>query len=166
MTSSSVLNQPPQATPPAKDRPKEERKFPTLALVAPSVVVLLLWMIVPLAMAIWFAFQRYNLLVPDNREFVGFGNFTFILTDPALWTSIVTTLVLVGSVLVITIGLGTLLAVLFNQDFPGQGDCSRAGDFPLLRDADCERVDLEKHADAPGQRAICSDYPRAGARCH
>ncbi|MEL7070841.1 MAG: sugar ABC transporter permease [Cyanobacteria bacterium J06581_3] len=121
MTSSSVLNQPPRATPPAKADTKSTRKLPTLALVAPSVVVLLLWMIVPLAMAIWFAFQRYNLLVPDNREFVGLGNFTFILTDPALWISIGTTLVLVGSVLLITIGLGTLLAVLFNQEFPGQG---------------------------------------------
>ena len=118
---SSVLNQPPSSTPPAGAKADSSRKLPTLALVAPSVVVLLLWMIVPLAMAIWFAFQRYNLLVPDNREFVGFGNFTFILTDPALWISIVTTLVLVGSVLAITIGLGTLLAVLFNQDFPGQG---------------------------------------------
>ena len=118
---SSVLSQPPRATPPAQDKAKSSRKLPTLALVAPSVVVLLLWMIVPLAMAIWFAFQRYNLLVPDNREFVGFGNFTFILSDPALWISIWTTLVLVGSVLLITIGLGTLLAVLFNQEFPGQG---------------------------------------------
>jgi sorbitol/mannitol transport system permease protein len=118
---SSVLNQPPRSTPPASAKAETSRKLPTLALVAPSVVVLLLWMIVPLAMAIWFAFQRYNLLVPDNREFVGFGNFTFILTDPALWISIGTTLVLVGSVLLITIGLGTLLAVLFNQEFPGQG---------------------------------------------
>ena len=118
---SSALNQPPRATPPARAKAESSRKLPTLALVAPSVVVLLLWMIVPLAMAIWFAFQRYNLLVPDNREFVGFGNFTFILTDPALWISIGTTLVLVGSVLLITIGLGTLLAVLFNQEFPGQG---------------------------------------------
>ena len=121
MTSSSVSHQPPRSTPPASAKAEASRKLPTLALVAPSVVVLLLWMIVPLAMAIWFAFQRYNLLVPDNREFVGFGNFTFILTDPALWISIGTTLVLVGSVLLITIGLGTLLAVLFNQEFPGQG---------------------------------------------
>ncbi|MGB7088001.1 MAG: sugar ABC transporter permease [Phormidesmis sp.] len=121
MTSSSVLDQPPQVTPPANTQLKGQRKFPTLALVAPSVIVLLLWMIVPLAMAVWFAFQRYNLLVPDKRAFVGFGNFTFILSDPALWISIGTTLVLVGSVLLITIGLGTLLAVLFNQEFPGQG---------------------------------------------
>ena len=95
---SSVLKPPPQPTPqptpPASAKDPSSRKLPTLALVAPSVVVLLLWMIVPLAMAVWFAFQRYNLLVPDNREFVGFGNFTFILTDPALWISIGTTLVL------------------------------------------------------------------------
>ena len=107
--------------PPSKPKERSPRKMPTLALVAPSVIVLILWMVVPLAMAIWFAFQRYNLLIPENREFVGLGNFIFILTDPALWISIGTTLILVASVLLITIGLGTLLAVLFNQEFPGQG---------------------------------------------
>ncbi|MEO1392378.1 MAG: sugar ABC transporter permease [Cyanobacteria bacterium J06634_5] len=107
--------------PPPSSTTKQQRKIPTLALVAPSVVALLLWMIVPLAMALWFSFQRYNLLLPDNRAFVGIENFTYILTDPALWVSIGTTLVLVASVLAVTIGLGTLLAVLFNQEFPGQG---------------------------------------------
>ncbi|WP_019509416.1 carbohydrate ABC transporter permease [Pleurocapsa sp. PCC 7319] len=107
--------------PPSKPVKRSSGKIPTLGLVAPSVIVLILWMVVPLAMAIWFAFQRYNLLIPDNREFIGLGNFIFILTDPALWISIGTTLILVASVLLITIGLGTLLAVLFNQEFPGQG---------------------------------------------
>lgn len=78
-------------------------------------------MIVPLAMTLWFSFQRYNLLNPDARRFIGIENFTFILTDPALWTAIATTLILVASVLAITIALGTLLAVLFDQDFPGRG---------------------------------------------
>jgi sorbitol/mannitol transport system permease protein len=106
-------------TPPTKQRKK--RRISTLPLVAPSVIVLLLWMIVPLVMTLWFSVQRYNLLNPDNREFVGIENFTFILSDPALWTSILVTLILVGSVLAITIGLGTLLAILFDQDFYGQG---------------------------------------------
>ena len=114
----SVVTRP---QPPSESQRRSSGKIPTLALVAPSVVVLILWMVVPLAMAIWFAFQRYNLLIPENREFVGLGNFIFILTDPALWISIGTTLILVASVLLITIGLGTFLAVLFNQDFPGQG---------------------------------------------
>jgi sorbitol/mannitol transport system permease protein len=117
--SSSLAVKPQHKTPPPQQRTK--RQTSTLPLVAPSVIVLLLWMIVPLAMTLWFSVQRYNLLNPDNREFVGVENFTFILSDPALWTSILITMILVGSVLAITIGLGTLLAILFDQDFYGQG---------------------------------------------
>jgi len=116
--SSSIVVKPRHETPRIKQR---KRQVSTLPLVAPSVIALLLWMIVPLAMTVWFAFQRYNLLNPDVREFIGIENFTFILTDPGFWSSIVTTVVLVGAVLAITIGLGTLLAVLFDQDFLGQG---------------------------------------------
>ncbi|PIG93424.1 sugar ABC transporter permease [Gloeocapsopsis sp. IPPAS B-1203] len=116
--SSSIVVKPRHETPRIKQR---KRQVSTLPLVAPSMIALLLWMIVPLAMTVWFAFQRYNLLNPDVREFIGIENFTFILTDPGFWSSIVTTVVLVGAVLAITIGLGTLLAVLFDQDFFGQG---------------------------------------------
>ncbi|MGB3491588.1 MAG: sugar ABC transporter permease [Elainellaceae cyanobacterium] len=116
---SSVATRPQQ--PPPKDQVRSHQRIPTLFLVAPSVIALVLWMIVPLAMAVWFSFQRYNLLLPENREFAGLENFTYILTDPALWVSIGITLVLVVSVLAITIGFGTLLAVLFNQEFFGRG---------------------------------------------
>ena len=86
-------------TPPTKQRPR--RQASTLPLVAPSVIALLLWMIVPLVMTIWFSFQRYNLLNPGAQEPVGFENFTFILSDPGLWTSIAITVILVVSVLAI-----------------------------------------------------------------
>jgi sorbitol/mannitol transport system permease protein len=33
-------------------------------MMAPAVVLLLLWMIVPLAMTLYFSFLRYNLLMP------------------------------------------------------------------------------------------------------
>jgi sorbitol/mannitol transport system permease protein len=88
---------------------------------APSVVVLLLWMIVPLALTLWFSFQRYNLVVPTIRGFAGFENYQYLLTDPALWTAMLNTLYLVGWVLVITVALGTLFAVLFDQEFWGRG---------------------------------------------
>ncbi len=89
-------------------------------LVSPSVVVLLLWMIVPLVMTLWFSFQRYNLLDPTVSGFAGLDNYEYLVTDPDFWASLRNTLVLLGSVLVITVGLGTLLAVLFDQDFPGR----------------------------------------------
>ncbi len=93
----------------------------TLPLVAPAVLVLLLWMIVPLAMTLWFSVQRYNLINPLITGFAGFSNYEFLLADPALWTAMFNTLLLVGWVLVITVGLGTLLAVLYDQEFFGRG---------------------------------------------
>lgn len=98
----------------------ERRTVNTIPFIAPSVVLLLVWMIVPLAMTLWFSFQRYNLLNPFVTGFAGFENYEFLLTDPALWTSLLNTLVLVGSVLVLTVVFGTLFAVLFDQDFYGQ----------------------------------------------
>lgn len=95
----------------------------TMALVAPSVIVLVLWMIVPLVMTLWFSFQRYNLLNPMIKGFVGFENYRYMLEDPALLTSLVNTLLLVGWVLVLTVVLGTLLAVLYDQPFWGNGIC-------------------------------------------
>ena len=101
--SSSVAVKRNHETPPTQQRTK--RQASTLPLVAPSVIALLLWMIVPLVMTVWFSFQRYNLLNPDARKFIGIENFTFILSDPALWTSIGITIIQVVSVLAIAIGL-------------------------------------------------------------
>jgi len=95
----------------------------TLPLVAPAVIVLLLWMLVPLGMTLWFSFQRYNLLNPFLTGFVGFDNYRFLLNDPSLFRAMWNTLVLVGSVLIITVVLGTLLAVLYDQPFWGSGIC-------------------------------------------
>ena len=89
-------------------------------LVMPSVGVLLIWSIVPLVMTLWFSFKNYNLLDPSIHGFAGFDNYTYLVTDPDFWVSLRNTLVLLAAVLVITVGLGTLLAVLFNQPFPGR----------------------------------------------
>jgi sorbitol/mannitol transport system permease protein len=89
-------------------------------LVVPSVAVLLAWMIVPLVMTLWFSFQYYNLVNPDVSGFAGRDNYEFLVTDPDFWVSLRNTMTLLVSVLVITVGLGTLLAVLFDQPFPGQ----------------------------------------------
>ena len=54
------------------------------------------------------------------------------MSDPALWTSIGITIILVVSVLAIAIGLGTLLAVLFDQDFYRQGMARVLAIFPFF----------------------------------
>ena len=91
------------------------------AMMSPAVILLILWMIVPLAMTLWFSMLRYNLLSPGVTDFIGFENYQYFLTDPAFVAAISNTLLLVGGVLVITVGGGIGLALLLNQPFYGQG---------------------------------------------
>lgn len=105
----------------ARPAPRSGRTVRTGPLLAPAVGLLLIWMIVPLAMTVWFSLQRYNLLNPFLTGFAGFENYRFLFTDPALTAAIVNTILLVGEVLIITVVLGTAFAVLFDQDFFGRG---------------------------------------------
>ncbi|MCB0256782.1 MAG: sugar ABC transporter permease [Anaerolineae bacterium] len=100
---------------------KKSREIDTRPLLWPSVIVLFLWMIVPLAMTLYFSGIRYNLLNPMLTGFAGLENYAFLFEDPALWTSLWNTLVLVGSVLIITVVFGTLFAVLYNAELYGRG---------------------------------------------
>src|SRR3954454_3613061 len=92
-----------------------------LPLKAPAVVALALWSIVPLAMTLWFSFRLYNLLTPGEGGFAGVENYRYLLTDPGLPRALFNTLLLAGAVLAITVGGGTLLAVLFDREFFGRG---------------------------------------------
>jgi sorbitol/mannitol transport system permease protein len=90
-------------------------------MISPAVILLLLWMIVPLAMTLYFSFLRYNLLMPGMEEWAGFSNYRYFLTDPAFFTALRNTLVLVLGVLLITVIGGILLALLLDQPMWGQG---------------------------------------------
>jgi sorbitol/mannitol transport system permease protein len=99
---------------------KASRLLPRL-LMAPAVTTLLLWMIVPLAMTIYFSFIRYNLMQPGADEFFGLANYEFFITDPSFGTAVLNTLLLIGSAIVITVIGGVALALLVNDPFPGRG---------------------------------------------
>ena len=90
-------------------------------LLAPAVVTLLLWMIVPLVMTIYFSLVRYNLMQPGDKEFIGLANFQYFITDPDFSASVLNTFMLLGSVIVITVVMGVGLALLVNEAFPGRG---------------------------------------------
>jgi sorbitol/mannitol transport system permease protein len=90
-------------------------------MVAPSVVLLLIWMIVPLAMTLYYSFRLYRLLSPDRTGWVGFNNYLWFFNSPDFWLALFNTLALVGGVLIITVVLGILIALLIDQPVKGQG---------------------------------------------
>ena len=90
-------------------------------MMAPAVILLLGWMLVPLTMTLWFSFRTYLPLRGGDLGWTGFDNYVRFVSSSAFWPSIQTTLVIVGSVLVITLIFGILLALLLDQPMWGQG---------------------------------------------
>ena len=94
-------------------------------MMAPAVILLLGWMLVPLTMTLFFSFKKYLPLRGDSLgnglEWVGFENYARFVSASSFWPSVATTLVIVGGVLAITVILGILLAIMLDQPMWGQG---------------------------------------------
>jgi sorbitol/mannitol transport system permease protein len=96
-----------------------KRLLPRL-LLTPAVLSLFLWMIVPLVMTIYFSVIRYNLMQPEATGFIGLENFEYFLTDPSFTVAVGNTLLLLGSVILITVLFGVAIALLIDNPFPGR----------------------------------------------
>jgi sorbitol/mannitol transport system permease protein len=90
-------------------------------MISPSVLLLLGWMIIPLALTVYFSFLHYNLLMPGAHKWIGLMNYKYFLTDPAFFAAIWNTILLVGGVLLITVLGGVGLALMLDLPFWGQG---------------------------------------------
>ncbi|MEF7614354.1 sugar ABC transporter permease [Aquincola sp. MAHUQ-54] len=96
-------------------------RFLPRVLMAPAVATLFLWMIVPLVLTIYFSLIHYNLQEPGEHPWAGLENYHYFITDPDFWPSVMNTILLLGWVIIITVGAGIGLALLVNEPFPGQG---------------------------------------------
>ncbi|WP_145004994.1 carbohydrate ABC transporter permease [Pseudomonas oryzihabitans] len=119
----STLKTPAVDTPAAAPARRPRRRAgPGWFLISPSVALLLVWMLVPLGMTIWFSLIRYNLLYPGEHAFVGLENFEYFITDAGFWPGMTNTLLLVGSVLLISVVFGVLISALLEaSEFFGRG---------------------------------------------
>ena len=94
-------------------------------MMAPAVVLLMGWMLVPLIMTLFFSFKKYLPLrgdtIGNGLDWVGLQNYERFISSSSFWPSVQTTLIIVISVLLITIFLGVLLALLLDQPMWGQG---------------------------------------------
>lgn len=104
------------------------RSLPRL-LQTPAVLLLLVWMLVPLGMTLYFSFIRYVLnslrrpewTTPSLSNWRGFGNYEFVINNKDFLFALQNSLFIVGSILFLTVILGVTIAVLINRAFPGQG---------------------------------------------
>ncbi|MGY3438939.1 MULTISPECIES: carbohydrate ABC transporter permease [unclassified Marinovum] len=90
-------------------------------MMAPAVILLLGWMLVPLIMTLYFSFKTYLPLRGGDLGWTGFDNYVKFVTSSAFWPSVQATLIIVGGTLMITVLFGVLLGILLNQPMWGQG---------------------------------------------
>ena len=98
-------------------------------LQTPAVLLLLVWMLVPLGMTLYFSFIRYVLnslrrpewTTPSLSNWRGLGNYEYVLAAKDFWFAIQNSVFIVTSILIITVILGLAIAVLINRSFLGRG---------------------------------------------
>jgi sorbitol/mannitol transport system permease protein len=88
---------------------------------APAVFLLLVWMLVPLCMTLYFSFLDYRPLRGVYEWADGFENYARFVSSISFTDSVLTTLIMVGGILMITVIGGVLLALLLDQPIWGQG---------------------------------------------
>ena len=99
----------------AKNRIKWRENVVAYTFLGPALLLLLLFLIIPAIMSVYYAFTDYYLLTPDMRKFVGLDNFINLFKDPIFLKSLANTLKFVVWVIPLQIGAALGLALLLNK---------------------------------------------------
>ncbi|WP_419944545.1 carbohydrate ABC transporter permease [Candidatus Poriferisodalis sp.] len=86
----------------------------------PSVAVMGLLMVVPLATTVWLGFHRLLLRDLKNPMWIGLRNYTDILTDPEFWAAFRWTMLFVAIVVPIQMVLGLAVALMLDRVVRGR----------------------------------------------
>jgi multiple sugar transport system permease protein len=122
MESATATTSAPPAEKPGglSDRVKSERKLAYM-LCAPAILMMVLVTGYPVGYAIYLSLQRFDLRFPDDKEWVGLGNYIDILGSSTWWSdffhTVIITVVSVGFELVI----GMILALVMHRAIFGRG---------------------------------------------
>src|SRR4051812_44532968 len=92
---------------------------PALLLVSPAVLLLVVFFLVPVALAFGLAFTNARPVSPRPTEFTGLTNFDRLLHDPVFWKSLRNTAYFAAVVVPVQAGLALVLALLVNTKVRG-----------------------------------------------
>lgn len=86
-----------------------------IAFVAPALILLFIFLVIPFILTVYYGFTNYNLLKPDEKTFIGVQNYTKLLRDKVFLKSILNTFAFVVMVVPLQVCLALGLAMLVNQ---------------------------------------------------
>jgi multiple sugar transport system permease protein len=84
-------------------------------LVAPAVILMLLVTAYPMLQALYLSLFRYRLTTPDDKGFVGLGNYGTILGDSLFWKDTVNTVIIMVVTVAIELVIGFAFAMVMHR---------------------------------------------------
>lgn len=97
-----------------------ERRSTGYLFALPSVAILFLVALCPIAFAAWLSLRRVILVFHEDR-FVGLSNYRFLLEDSRFYSALGNTAYFTAVSLLIEVGLGLPIALLLHRAFRGRG---------------------------------------------
>jgi multiple sugar transport system permease protein len=101
--------------------PNEPQPFLFFVLNSPAILLLLGLVLYPIVYSFWLSLHAYNLRQPHRVRFIGLDNYATVLSSEQFWAAAGNTAMFCVASITLTVVLGTLLALLLNEAFPGRG---------------------------------------------
>ncbi len=98
---------------------RRRESFTAFGMATPAVVLLIVFLVVPVALAFTLAFTDAKLVSPTPARFVGLRNFTLLFQDPTFYKSLRNTAYFAAVVVPLQAGLALVLALLVNAKVRG-----------------------------------------------
>lgn len=98
-------------------RDKWRRRLPLLPALLFTIVVTQ----IPFVFNIWFSLQDWTIVPPYGPELIGFENFTEGYANPFFHEAIITSVTMTTAAVLLSLLLGTALALLLDREFFGRG---------------------------------------------
>jgi sorbitol/mannitol transport system permease protein len=87
----------------------------------PALIFMIIVTQLPFVGTLVISFMNWNAYYPDQIGFAGLDNFITVLTNPNTRSAIWTTILLTAGVVLISLVLGTIIALLLDRTFMGRG---------------------------------------------
>jgi multiple sugar transport system permease protein len=110
---------PVRSTRPKRDRTSKTENITGLAMLAPAVLLLALFIFIPAILAFGLAFTNARLISPYPAIFVGLDNFARLFTDAAFFRALLNVGYFAVVVVPLQAGLALVMAILVNKQVKG-----------------------------------------------
>ncbi|OTN89541.1 ABC transporter permease [Enterococcus sp. 7E2_DIV0204] len=100
-------------------KPTVKENLVGYSFLAPALILLTIFLLIPVGMVVYYAFTDYYLLTPNNRQFIGVDNFKQLFNDPIFIKSMVNTAKFVVWIIPVQLGAALGMALIINKKRKG-----------------------------------------------